>query len=319
MKKLPLLLIFLFLPIFCFGQLKASAKTGIIGTDTKEILWNKSGDNAQISSLLEWQTYVAPVIKVDEQYKFAQKYLIGAGGFYTIPFSYGIMEDYDYLNLFSTGTNERTHYSKHDNKIQNYWSADIFFGAGGSITRKLDFTALFSIEYSYYSFSAFDGFGQYGTKTGEQNGEDIFTPWNKYLPKKIMTGKIINYEVRNLYFGLGTRIDYSATDKILLSFIANLKPSLFNYTFDTHYKRTHKYNYLKLSGELAFDTSLLLEYRINKSNAFNCELNFAAAFANNGKLITSKDKQNWEEAVNSCGNKNITWKLLVGYTYIYEK
>ena len=40
-----------------------------------------------------------------------------------------VIEDFDYMNIFSTGGNERTHYSNHKNNLDYYWNAEILFGA----------------------------------------------------------------------------------------------------------------------------------------------------------------------------------------------
>ena len=192
MKKFhALIFLFILTDAFCFAQFNFSVQTGMLKTDVKEILWDKHTADAQIISLLDWNTYIAPIAAFETEYNFTHSFLFGINGFYTIPFSYGQIEDFDYMNLISTGSNERTHYSKHKNKLNNYINSNLYFAASGKITEKLELAALFSLRYAYYCFTAYDGFKQYGTKTGttEDDNYSIYTPWTAAIPKVPMQGK----------------------------------------------------------------------------------------------------------------------------------
>ena len=285
----------------CSAQFKISAGTGVLETNIKEILWTKQGDDAQIISLLEWNNYVAPVVSLDAQYKFDDTFGFGLGGFYTIPFSYGKMEDSDYMNLLSSDGTERTHYSNHTNKLDNYYCVDTFFSAGGNINHKLELKAFFSFRYLYYCFTAHNGYKQYPNQ-----------------PKTSMNGQIVTLEAQKLYCGIGTGFTYKPSDKLLLELNINLMPSLMNQVLDIHYKRTNKYSYFLLPDELAFDSKLLLEYKLNSNNALTAGLNFFASSVKNGSLYQSTNKNNWEKYTNQTGTKQTAFKLLLGYTYRYE-
>lgn len=320
MKKLSsLIFLFILTPVLCFSQLKLSARTGYLGSQIKEILLSSSEDDAQINSLLEWKTFAAPVVLVDAEYKFKEHFIIGAGGFYTIPLSYGRLEDFDYMNIFSTGTDERTHYSKHDNKLANYYSINAFFGAGGTIFQNLNLSAVFSFTYTYYGFSAYNGYKQYGQKLGTVNGHTEYSPWNADIPKTDMEGKIITLGAQKLYFGIGTRLDYSLTDRLNFILKLNVMPVLFGDTLDTHHKRNNPYTYFELNGELAFDSSLLLEYKLKDSLAFTAGLDFFASTAEKGIPYQSSTRELWQQLSNACGVKQTTYRVLIGISYFYEK
>lgn len=319
MKKIPSL-IFLFFLVCGSGsaQFRMSARTGILETEVNEILWDKQGDDAQIISQLDWNTYAAPVISLNAEYKLADTFIFGLNGFYTIPVSYGIIEDYDYMNILSTGSTERTHYSKHDNELNNYWNAGIFLGAGGRFSKNLKIYGLFSFSYSYYCFTAYNGFRQYGAKIGTQNSNDIYEVWNEDIPEKPMEGKIITFEAQKYFLGLGTRIEYNPFDFFSCILSINLLPGLKAEALDTHHKRKPPYYYFDLPSELAFNSSLLLEYKLSKHNALNICFNFFASSVSDGKLSASWNKNNWTEYANQCGIKETSWRLLLGYSFIYE-
>lgn len=319
-KAVPMFFIFFLLNAFCFGQLKFSANTGIMGINIDEIAWDKKSEDAQILSLLEWRTYAAPVISLYTQIKFADIFLFEIKGSYVIPFSYGQIEDFDYMNLLSTAGKERTHYSKHDNNLKNYINANLFFGAGNKILKNLNLSLLFSLKYSYYNLNAFNGYRQYGEVSGlAYNGENIYSPWKQSIEKKQMTGNIITLESHKLFFGIGSRLDYYPLDKLCISLNLDLLPALLSQTRDTHHKRKTPYSLFDFTGEFAFDSSLLVEYKITKNLAFTTVADFFFSTVKNASFYQSKNMETWKEAANPGGSKEFSWKCLLGVTYIYEK
>ena len=303
MKKISSLIFLIFL--FCglgYAQFRISAGTGYISSDIKEILWNKTGKDAQITSLLDWQTYIAPTASVDLEYKFASHFVLGAGGFYTSPFICGIMEDSDYMNIFTTGSKERTHYSKHDNKLNNYFSVNAFLGTGWKLFEQLELTAIVSYKYTYYSFTAWNGWKQYGSN-----------------PKTPMQGKIITFEAEKHYLGAGIRSDYSPTQNLLLALNLNVLPTIFCKAFDTHFKRSTPYTYFELKNELALDSSILLEYMVRNNLALSAGFELFVSSVKNGIILQSNNKKEWDKASNPGGIKECTGKFLLGLTFVYEK
>ena len=205
-----------------------------MGSDIKEILWNKKGSDAQITSLLDWQTFYAPAASADLEFKFFNYFFAGARGFYTSPFTGGIMEDSDYMNIFTTGSKERTHYSKHDNKLNNYYGANAYLGGGFYPLDQLELRAFLSYKYTFYSFTAWNGYKQYGKD-----------------PKTPMEGKIISFEAEKSYLGLGLGAQYFAKPNLTLALNLNLLPSISCKALDTHYRRNTPYTYFELKNELA--------------------------------------------------------------------
>ena len=303
MKKISALIILFFLAASVFSaQLKGSVKTGFMGADIKEILWNKKGSDAQITSLLDWQTFYAPSASADIEFHFLNYFFTGAQGFYTSPFKTGIMKDSDYMNIFTNGSKERTHYSRHDNKLNNYYGASAYLGGGFYPMDQLELRAFLSYKYTYYSFTAWDGYKQYGND-----------------PKTPMEGKIISFEAEKYYLGLGLGAQYLANEKLSLALKLNILPTISCKALDTHYRRSSPYTYFDLKNELAFDSSLLLEYKIRKNLAFSGSFDLFISSVKNGTLLQSKEKKTWLKASNPGGIKECSWNFLLGLTFIYEK
>ena len=120
-----------------------------------------------------------------------------------------------------------------------------------------------------------------------------------------MEGEIISFEAQKYFFGLGTRIEYNPSDVFSLIFCIKLMPAFITQALDTHYKRKDdsRYNLFDLNSELAF----------------NAGLDFYASSSDGGRFFQSSNKNNWQKFLNSCGVKEMTWKFVIGYTYIYEK
>lgn len=287
---------------FCFAQFKISAETGYISSDVKEMLWNKTGKDAQIVSLLDWQTFYAPTASIDFEFRFLNHFFAGANGIFTTPTPSGIMEDSDYMNIFTTGSTERTHYSIHDNKLDYYYCTNAYFGADWKLFEQIDLAAIISYKYTYYSFTAWNGWKQYGS-----------------APKTPMEGKIITFEAEKNYLGAGIRAKYSPTHNLSFTLNLSILPTISCKAFDTHFKRNKPYTYFDLKNELAFDSSILLEYMVRKNLALSANLELFVSSVKNGTILQSKNKEEWEKASNPGGIKECTGKFLLGFTFVYEK
>ncbi len=285
----------------CFSQIKASAKTGFITTQIKEIVWNETGKNQKITSLLDWQTFYAPAASANLEFRFFDYFFAGADGLFTTPVLAGTMQDSDYMNIFTTGSTERTHYSKHDNKLNNYYFAAAYLGAGYNILDELELSALVSFKYAYYSFTAWNGYKQYGSD-----------------PKTPMEGKIITFQAEKMYLGGGLRANYKPTQKLSFTLNATILPTISIKALDTHYRRSSPYIYFVLKNELAFDSSVLLEYNIRRNLALTAGFDFFVSSVKNGTLLQSADKEDWNKASNPGGIKECTGRFELGFTYIYE-
>ena len=322
-KNLSLILVLFFLVTSCFANqdfsFYAGANSGALNLTLNETLLNNATDEARPSSLLKWQIYASPVIQADAGIKINQRFFINFNGFYALPLSAGKLRDYDWMNLFSTGGTEQTHFSEHSNKLDYYYNAQVSLGIGGQMSQRVQLVHFFSFRYSYLSMTCSNGYRQYGAKIGEQNGSNIYEPWTTGIPKTQLTGKIITFEEQNYFFGIGTQISFKISDSLEAQLLAQVLPAIKSTALDTHHRRSTKYTLFDNSFKLALDASFLLQYKINEQHRLNLKADYCYSFAHDAKIYQSAGGQNWIGATNpgKLGQHDVT--LTAGYTYYYEK
>lgn len=322
-KKIFLILFIFFLPTYFFTQdkfsLNANFNFGPSNTILKEILYNKNGNDKQESSLLCWESYGLPSFETDLSLLFLNRFYTNISAKYVIPSFSGIIQDYDRMNLFSTGTAEQTHYSKHENSLDNYYNLNIALGYCFDSTSLIKITPFLSFKYSYISFTSYNGYRQYGTKIDEQNGNSVYTPWNNEIIKTPLSGKIITLEEEALLLGLGTNIEFKINDNLKSTILLHILPSLKSNALDTHHKRSIKYTIFEETKKVELGSSLLIQYILNKNHRLNLKAAYDYSFANNINIYQSQNKEEWIEMINPGSLKQHSFTFAIGYTYHYEK
>ena len=298
---------------------KAVVSTGIINSEIQERLLQSQEETSFTTSLLDWKIDAAPCIMADYELAFSNKYFIGLNGLYTIPLSSGLMKDYDWLNVYSTGGKELTHFSQHKNSLDQFFNTELSLGTGINLTQRIQFIQYIFVQYSYLRFTSKNGYRQYGTTVSEQNGYSVYSPWSSDIQKKNLDGKIVSYETQDIFLGLGSKIVFNINDRISTELFAAIQPSVWNSTLDTHHRRNDKYVYFDFASKLDFDTSILLEYKLNKTSGIFTKFCFSYNDSNNAAVYQSEDKKDWEIILNPGKASERHLKFLIGYTYNYEK
>ena len=319
-KRISVFIAFLFLlfsnKIFAQSlSSKITLNTGVIHSEiTEKLLYVHEGETNTISRL-DWKINAAPCLNLDYELGFSNKYFIALNGLYTFPLSKGSMNDYDWLNLYSTGASYLTHYSNHKNNLDYLYNTELAAGAGINLTDKLQFIQYFSIKYSYLCFTAKDGYKQYGK---DINNTGVYTPWSNDIEKIKLSGNVVSYETKDLFFGLGSKIIFNINSFLKTELFAGIYPSIWNETLDTHYRRSEKYVFFDFNSKLDFDASLLLEYNINKSGNISTKFCYSGNTSNNAAVYQSSNKKNWERILNPGQASETHWSFLLGYSYKYD-
>ena len=294
---------------------KVSVNVGIIHSEINEKLLYLNEGKSNTISQLDWRIDAAPCLNLDYELGFSNKYFIALNGLYTFPLSKGSMNDYDWLNFYSIGAADLTHYSTHKNNLDYLYNTELSAGAGINLTAKIQFIQYLSIKYSYLCFTAKDGYRQYGE---DLNDTGVYTPWSNDIEKKYFSGKVISYETQDLYFGLCSKLTFQINNFLKTELFAGIYPSLWNETLDTHHRRNEKFVYFDFSSKLDFDTSLLLEYNINKSSSISTKFCFSSNTSNNATVYQSSNKKTWERILNPGQALETHWSFLLGYSYKYD-
>ena len=324
MKKNQLLYAVLFFLATCLFAKEgvsfyADLNFGPSNTIINEVLYNKEGKDRQVSSLLSWESYCLPSFEANLGLIFFQKYFLSFNGMYVIPGFSGKLEDFDWMNLFSTGDSKLTHYSKHENFLDNKYEGSFFLGYCFNPRSRFKLTPFLSFKYSYLSFTSHNGYRQYGQNIGSQNGSAVYESWTSSIEKKELSGKIITLEEENYFFGIGSQITFKISDRLNSILFLQILPSIQSHALDTHHRRNTKYTLFDSDGKLAFDSSFLLQYKLKDCHRFNLKAACCYSIADNINLYQSASKSNWMGVSNPGKLSSIDFSFAVGYAYYYEK
>ena len=302
-------------------QIEASLMPGIANSFTQEILYENWDTDAETLSLLEWQNFLSPCIFADANCIFNQHFFLNLNGLYALPFSTGVIQDNDWCNLISTGTKEQTHFSEHKNKTEFYYYISSAIGAAYPLSKSITLKVFFPVKYYFFSFTSTDGYKQYGTKIDEANGNDVFTPWSASIEKMPLEGKIITYQNQDLFFGLGTQVDFNINSRLDLSALIQFQPALKSRGLDIHHraKERYPYTFFDFSSKLAFTSSFLLKYKILNSGRLCARIEYCFIDTDKSKMYQSRTKSTWVQTANPGAQTQHNLSILLGYTYWYEK
>lgn len=249
-------------------------------------------------------------------------------GDYKIPFNYscGLMKDYDWMNFYSTGTDELNRYSQHENKLKNAYSFGAELGYLFNIKERIQIKPSCSINYDYTKLTSYNGYRQYADKIGVQNNNDIYAKWTCDIPKKDLSGKkIISYEMSNLFAGFGLQLNATITQKLNLEFNEDILAALSSQSKDTHHQRkiTDYENYFlfDFANKLAFITQLSIKYKVDDKGSFVFGSSFFYSSAKGlmyAKPVLKID-YDWILQDNKIKETLKLFKIYAGYSYVFKK
>jgi outer membrane protease len=247
---------------------------GFLYGQVEELVYKKS-DSDTLLSQLTWD--IKPLFLWGFSLDINRRYPLERIGFvsnltarFSFPAKTGIMEDRDW----QAPGDGLSHFSIHDN--YTHWAMLVDLNAGISIPvlSRILFELYAGFNYMYFSWTALDGYSQYGTEISP----GVYSPWNENIPKVYQYGPVITY-TQNWFIitpGVSLYIPYR-------SFAANINfqisPLIFCLDQDNHPLRKPplQFNdymlggiFLEPRGEFIFflnekiDLSLYVSYRFIK-------------------------------------------------------
>jgi len=326
MKKrlFPLLLFFLLAAKLSAGQnfsFFIRPQFGINSIRFNEFLYAKEPspeEAAKTLSLLIWESDLTPLAKLSTGMKFKDSFFFQLEASYNLPFYTDCMQDFDWANLISTGEKFLTHYSLHENKLDNFYDFNFMLGYGGKIKDTLKLYQIISFHYSYFSSTASNGYRQYGQTLGKTDGKEIYAPWTSDIEAIYMEGKNIKIEKQDYSLGLGLKLVYDSKKAFHSELSLQVLPSIDSRALDTHFQRSFKYTFFDSISNIAFASSFLLDYKLNNNHRLNARADFNYCSASCSDIVQSTDKNNWLKVSNPGGFKLRCFSFLLGYTYFYE-
>ena len=269
---------FSFDDVFSFD---VSAEFGMVNGTIGEYVFDKNCKNTDnMVSRLDWDILTVPYGEINISVDLFKYLYLGGSGRIAIPVYSGVMQDYDWLNSIPPGTlplemqnkwlkddpTELTNYSKHTNKVVNYYNISGKIGGNIPISRKFTITPYVGYEYDFISMESFNGYTKY--------------KWNNFQESPMPTGKCITYAQEINQFIVGVEVDFEELKKFPLYFDFHFVPGLGKLVaLDIHYARKTNGSdgtaFLDiLSPIFLFDGKISGYYRFDKYNRLGLSMFF---------------------------------------------
>lgn len=307
----------MFLSIKMFAQtnspisINVSADVGIMNGKIQEFVFYSNID--KVLSRLDWDIKNIPVCNIQGKVDIFKYSFVKTTGFFGIPKSSGVMQDYDWL-FYSP---ELTNYSYHNNYLSSYYGITIAAGANFFIPIiNLRLSPFVAYQYEYLGMNGSDGYRQYKNENWE---------------KKEFYGKIISYfhEINSFLLGLDFEVPVFSLFGISGSF--SISPNAtFIQALDFHYINRHSYGtvYLDtLNSAFQLQADATIYANINRHNklSVSCFVQYIPTAKGNdyykfittdGIYINPDDK--WiQTGTNNAGTSRFLYKINLGYTYSF--
>lgn len=307
----------MFLSIKMFAQtnspisINVSADVGIMNGKIQEFVFYSNID--KVLSRLDWDIKNIPVCNIQGKVDIFKYSFVKTTGFFGIPKSSGVMQDYDWL-FYSP---ELTNYSYHNNYLSSYYGITIAAGANFFIPIiNLRLSPFVAYQYEYLGMNGSDGYRQYKNENWE---------------KKEFSGKIISYfhEINSFLLGLDFEVPVFSLFGISGSF--SISPNAtFIQALDFHYINRHSYGtvYLDtLNSAFQLQADATIYANINRHNklSVSCFVQYIPTAKGNdyykfittdGIYINPDDK--WiQTGTNNAGTSRFLYKINLGYTYSF--
>lgn len=312
----------MFLSIKMFAQtnspisINVSADVGIMNGKIQEFVFYSNID--KVLSRLDWDIKNIPVCNIQGKVDIFKYSFVKTTGFFGIPKSSGVIQDYDWL-FYSP---ELTNYSYHNNYLSSYYGITIAAGVNFFIPIiNLRLSPFVAYQYEYLGMNGSDGYRQYKNENWE---------------KKEFSGKIISYfhEINSFLLGLDFEVPVFSLFGFSGSF--SISPNAtFIQALDFHYIN-QKDNYGHSYGTVYLDTlnnafqlqaDATIYANINRHNklSVSCFVQYIPTAKGNdyykfittdGIYINPGDK--WiQTGTNNAGTSRFLYKINLGYTYSF--
>lgn len=312
----------MFLSIKMFAQtnspisINVSADVGIMNGKIQEFVFYSNID--KVLSRLDWDIKNIPVCNIQGKVDIFKYSFVKTTGFFGIPKSSGVIQDYDWL-FYSP---ELTNYSYHNNYLSSYYGITIAAGANFFIPIiNLRLSPFVAYQYEYLGMNGSDGYRQYKNENWE---------------KKEFSGKIISYfhEINSFLLGLDFEVPVFSLFGFSGSF--SISPNAtFIQALDFHYIN-QKDNYGHSYGTVYLDTlnnafqlqaDATIYANINRHNklSVSCFVQYIPTAKGNDyyKIITTdgiyiNPGDKWiQTGTNNAGTSRFLYKINLGYTYSF--
>lgn len=301
-----------------FKKFNFSAYTGMQNGCFKEFyiceFWN---GNKETVSLLDWYFYT-PSISMKLDYNSNMNFYFSLHGNVSLPSSAGYMEDFDWMNIYTTGEKGLTHYSWNTNKTVYFFDGDFSLGYRWKLGNWFSLVNFGGLNFRDFKFSAVDGFKQYGKK----DAEGIYEPWSPDIEKKMLSGEMVTLSGVTANIGAGFKLDFTAKNGFGFSFAEGFYYAFFSELIDSHPRKSEPIALgYQSKGVFTSKSEFDFFYKINE----NFTLEFYSAFDFSPEKLRNvyqkslTGEYDWGKIRNSYGNyfgdfRQMAYTISVGFS-----
>ncbi len=309
-----------------YMDIQVSVNPGFMNGKIKEYVYspaqikNKNGefelDPDFKMSELDWDIKNIPVLNFNSDFDILNYIYAGFNASLAWPKESGNMQDYDWLNPFTTAwkndtPNENTNYSCHTNNLDKYISFTAAFGGTIPLPAQIKLTLYGAYHYDYISLTGSNGYRKY-------KSEDF---------KEVeMEGKVISYknEMNSVLFGLKARVN--TIPHTLIEADLNFSPALtYLSAYDYHYI-THALFWDKFDNIWQVQAKLSAQYKFNEHHKLGLSGSINYLPSAKGKTYTKGLNNNgipantqWGTSSDDTGGggyKKFIWNISLNYSFL---
>lgn len=248
------------------------------------------------TSLLEWKEKYLFSCGIDSELLLYKHVFFGLSFSAGIPMYVGQMYDYDWF-LHTSICQSR---SISEEKLTALYYTDFDYGFAINIISSLSLTPFMGISYKYIDFFADD---QPLVYQDPKPYDEKIISWDS-PDAEVAPGSYISYWRSTIFFWMGTKVDYSPTDKISFSCSFKIAPNISVKSEDNHpgdgtqiqdengnpyYKCKYRtyYQDMPYGSFKAFDVMVSSQIKINKRLSVNCKFEWLNLSLITGPTYTS--------------------------------
>lgn len=288
--------------------MEISPERGFIFGQIREHVFDFEETESYLMSRLDWDIDPMPFCGIKIGLDIFKHLEINADGRIGYTGRCGQMQDYDWTGIDKT---KNTHYSWHENYLKNYSVFSAQIGLKFNLNKNSAIMPFFSAREEDFDFAGYNGYSQYASANHVKY-------WDKDLPKKAMSGKVISYRQTRLFENAGFAVLLSPNDKLAFSYSTAFGFRSIIIGHDFHYKREEEFQdviYGKGLCDFLFD--LGLTYKIDKHNEVCIEMEIQDVPVSSGDTYQKKFDSDWingEIFQNGGGASSTVFSFGVNYT-----
>ena len=222
------------------------------------------------------------------------------------------MRDSDWQNF--NDRNMKTNYSISENTINKAFVFRTDFKVSAIKNSFVDFKGMLSLEYTFFDFSARNGYGWYGDRSSTRLPMDV--AWNDPRAKFLGVGKLFGVDYQRSHFFTWTGFELCFSPIRFVTLCASFSVSAFSLvsSLDTHYGKTSYYD-----RSLSFFSGIKQDYCVFLNFSSNVKVRFGLSFCDTS-LSIGQDSYKFNDGYKEfndahSGNSENLWSWSVAYMF----